>query len=159
MKELIKKLSLKKAFFATQLESFFNSMVLEFQEKCNSLQTQNKLLEEKNKKLEYDVKNLEKIKKDLLALLEEEEKKNKLLTQELQKVKKSNLDEEKIFLSQENEKLKSKIADLNSEIKKIEEKFFKMQAVLKKGTNAYKENLLEKKTEELLKEITKNISK
>jgi FtsZ-binding cell division protein ZapB len=159
MTELAKKLSMKKTFFVTQLESFFSTMTTEFQDKINSLELENKLLKEQNDKLNYDVKNLVEIKNRLLNEIEEFKQEKKSLQDELQSLKVISNDERNLELIRENNKLKNKTNSLVEEIESLKQKISNLQTFLQKGAGAYSSSILEQKKEEVIKEITKNISK
>jgi len=159
MTELSKKLSMKKTFFVTQLESFFNTISSEFQEKLNSLEVENKLLKEQNEKLSYDVKNLVEIKHKLLNDIEEKNKEIEHLDFELKKLNETTNDERNIELIRENNRLKKESNSLIEEIENLKSKINNLQTFLQKGANAYNDTLLNQKKEEVIKEITKNISK
>jgi len=159
MTELSKKLSMKKTFFVTQLESFFNTITSEFQEKINSLELENKLLKEENEKLSYDVKNLVEIKNRLLKEIEDEKKEKRSLKDEVISLKTISNDERNIELLRENNKLKKETTSLIEEIDELKKKINNLQTFLQKGAGAYSQSILEKKKEEVIKEITKNITK
>jgi len=159
MTELTKKLSMKKTFFVTQLESFFSTISTEFQEKINTLELENKLLKEQNEKLNYDVKNLVEIKNSLLKEIEESKQDKKLLKNEVENLKLISNDERNLELIRENNKLKKESSSLIEEIETLKQKINNLQTFLQKGAGAYSNTLFEQKKEEVIKEITKNISK
>jgi len=159
MTELSKKLSMKKTFFVTQLESFFNTISSEFQEKLNSLEVENKLLKEQNEKLSYDVKNLVEIKNKLLNDIEEKNKEIEHLDFELKKLNETTNDDRNIELIRENNRLKKESNSLMEEVETLKSKINNLQTFLQKGANAYNDTLLNQKKEEVIKEITKNIAK
>jgi len=159
MTELAKKLSMKKTFFVTQLESFFSSITSEFQEKLNSLEVENKLLKEQNEKLNYDVKNLVDIKNKLLKEIEETNSEKKSLEDEVITLKTLSNDERNLELLRENNKLKKETITLVEEIEALKQKINNLQTFLQKGAGAYNQSILEQKKEEVIKEITKNITK
>ncbi len=157
MVELVKKLSMKKTFFVTQLESFFSSITQEFQEKITNLEVENKILIERNKKLEYDVNNLVKIKNELQVQLESAQDTIDLLSSQLERVKEGKaLDYPKVTL--ENERLKKEIENLKDKIKKLEDKST-IKPTPHRVANAYNQTMMQKKNEEIIKEITKNLKK
>jgi len=149
MTELAKKLSMKKTFFVTQLESFFSTMTTEFQEKINSLEVENKLLKEQNQKLSYDVDNLVKIKNKLLSEKEEKEHEIKSLQNELDKYKQTTNDERNLELIRENNRLKKEANTLTQEVENLKTKITNLQNFLQKGAGAYSENLLNQKKRKL----------
>ena len=150
---------MKKTFFVTQLESFFSTMTTEFQEKVSSLELENKLLKEQNEKLNYDVKNLVDIKNSLLEEIEEFKKERKELQDELQSLKVISNDERNLELIRENNKLKNKTNSLVKEIEGLKDKIGNLQTFLQKGAGAYGNSILEQKKEEVIREITRNITK
>ncbi len=157
MVELVKKLSMKKTFFVTQLESFFSSITQEFQEKITNLEVENKILIERNKKLEYDVNNLVKIKNELQVQLESAQDTIDLLSSQLERVKEGKaLDYPKVTL--ENERLKKEIENLKDKIRKLEDKST-IKPTPHRVANAYNQTMMQKKNEEIIKEITKNLKK
>jgi len=134
-------------------------MTTEFQEKINSLEVENKLLKEQNQKLSYDVDNLVKIKNKLLSEKEEKEHEIKSLQNELDKYKQTTNDERNLELIRENNRLKKEANTLTQEVENLKTKITNLQNFLQKGAGAYSENLLNQKKEEVIKEITKNITK
>ncbi len=157
MEDLAKKLSMKKTFFVTQLESFFSSITSEFTQKLNSYEVKNNLLKEENKKLKYDVENLVKIKQDLHQKLEEKEQKIKSLQKDLIYAKEISTDEQNLELIRENNKLKNLLSTQEEEIKRLNERLKKLQNFATKGASAYNQTMLEKKNEEIVKKITQNL--
>jgi cell division protein FtsB len=165
LKEISKKLTMKKTFFTTQLEGFFNSITQEYQDLIHQIELEKRVLEEKIAKLEKDIKNLVDIKnryernldidkklikdyKETLAntkhlnspaYIEKLKKENELLREEIEKLK----------LSRENPK---EVDDLKDEVKKL-------KSHLAKGISAYNDNINSQKSEELIKEITKQLKK
>ncbi len=149
MTELSKKLSMKKTFFVTQLESFFSTITSEFQEKLNSLEVENKLLKEQNEKLNYDVKNLVEIKNNFIKTLDEKEKEIKSLQNELKKTKLTSNDDRNLDLIRENNKLKKESVSLVEEINILKQKIGNLQNFLQKGAGAYNDTLLSQKKKKL----------
>lgn len=70
MKDIAKKLSMKKTFFVTQLESFFSSITQEYQEKFHDLEVKNKLSHDKIQKQQRDIDSLVEIRNNLSIELE-----------------------------------------------------------------------------------------
>jgi len=158
MTELSKKLSMKKTFFVTQLESFFNTITSEFQERVSSLEIENKLLKEQNEKLNYDVKNLVEIKNRLQMENEDLQADKKHLKDEIESLKTISNDERNITLLRENNKLKKESDALAMEVASLKEKINNLQAFVQKG-GAYSQSILEQKKEDVIKEISKNMTK
>ena len=159
MTELTKKISMKKTFFTTQLESFFSSITSEFSEKLNSLEVENKVLKEQNQKLDYDVKNLVEIKNSLTDSLEKANSKVASLELKLKKLTEVSNDDRNIELIKDNNKLKKTNNSLAQELENLKQKMSNLQNFIQKGANAYSKSLMDGKKEEIIKEITKNISK
>jgi len=159
MTDLTKKLSMKKTFFVTQLESFFNTITQEFQEKLQSIEVENKVLKEKNKKLEYDVNNLVEIKNKLLEEIRIIKKSSETISEELRNTKSMNSDEYNLELIRKNNKLKKQIKTLTEELENIKKNTISKQSTLSRGAVAYNQNLMQKKNEEIIREITKSLKK
>ena len=150
---------MKKTFFVTQLESFFSSITTEFTQKLNSYEVENKILKQENEKLSYDVKNLVKIKEKLSSQLEEKISELKVLEKELIYVKEISTDEQNLELIRENNKLKSTISTQKEELDSLNQKLKNLQSFASKGANPYNQTILDKKNEEIVKEITESLKK
>jgi len=159
MEDLTKKLSMKKTFFVTQLESFFSSITTEFTQKLSSYEVENRVLKQENEKLSYDVENLVKIKDSLTNQLEEKILETKELKKELIYVKEVSTDEQNLELIRENNRLKTTISTQQSELDSLNQKIKTLQNFASKGANPYNQSILEKKNEEIVKEITENLKK
>jgi len=159
MSDITKKLSMKKTFFVTQLESFFASITNEFNQTINDIEVENKLLKQENDKLKYDVENLVKIKENLTKELEEMSFKAKNLEKELVYVKEVNTDEQNLELIRENNKLKKSLEQKDEEIESLKTKIKTLQTIAQKGSNPYNQSIIDKKNEEIVKEITQNLRK
>ncbi len=159
MEDLTKKLSMKKTFFVTQLESFFSSMSTEFTQKLSSYEIENRVLKQENIKLSYDVENLVKIKNKLSSDIEKKDLKIKKLQEELLYVKEISTDQRNLELIRENNKLKSSVSSYEKEIENLNQKLKTMQNFASKGANAYSQSILNKKNEEIVREITQSLKK
>jgi len=160
LKEISKKISMKKSFFTTQLDNFFSTITQEYNEYIREIELEKKALEERIKELEKDVKNLVEIKKGY----EEKLKENKQIID----IKDLNSIEYTKKLQKENEILKEEIERLKTnntkksdpkEIEDLKQKVKKLQLSLAKGISAYNDNIQNQKSEELIKEITKSLKK
>ena len=157
LKDISKKLTMKKTFFATQLEGFFNSISQEYQEVIYKLEFENRLLKEKNEKLEKDIANLISIRQNLTKELEIDQQRLKEATNT-----KGTTQYKKLL--QENEELKIKLTQLTSidnkdELEILKQKNKKLQKYISKGANAYTQNIMDQKSEDIIKEIQQNLSK
>ncbi len=144
---------MKKTFFVTQLESFFSSITTEFTQKLSSYEVENKVLKQENEKLKYDVDNLVKIKEELLSQVAQKTSQIDELKKELVYVKEVSTDEQNLELIRENNKLKNTITSQKEEIENLNQKLKKLQNFASKGKNPYNQSILEKKNEEIVKEI------
>ncbi len=157
LKDISKKLTMKKTFFVTQLEGFFNSISQEYQEAIYKLEIENRLLKEKNSKLEKDVNNLISIRKNLTKELEIDQ-------QRLEDATNTKAHTHYQKLLEENESLKDKISTLegekgDSELTILKQKNKNLQNYISKGANAYTQNIMDQKSEDIIKEIQQNLSK
>jgi len=165
LKEISKKLTMKKTFFTTQLEGFFNSISQEYQEAIHKIELEKRALEERIADLEKDVKNLVEIKK----AYENELKLDKSLISEYKSTLDTSstadknsytkkLEDENLLLKEELKKTKLHL-DKNEEVESLKDQIKKLQAHLAKGISAYNDNISRQKSEEIIKEIKNNISK
>ena len=159
MENLTKKLSMKKTFFVTQLESFFSSMTSEFTQKLSSYEIENRVLKQENEKLKYDVENLVKIKNNLTYNMEEQNTTLKELKSELAYVKEVSTNDQNLELIRQNNRLKKTLDAKEDELKELKEKLKNFQNFASKGTNPYNQSILNKKNEEIVKEITQSLRK
>ncbi len=170
LKEISKKLALKKTFFSTQLDGFFNAITQEYQELIHQKELENAQLISKCEKLEKDVANLVNIKNELTKALEIEKKLVSSLQQELHDIKNNNfsLEQERDLLA-ENEKLKQEIENLklknsndtteNEEIQKLKQRIKHLQEFIAKGGAAYGESIITQKSEQIIKEISEELKR
>ncbi len=159
MEDLTKKLSMKKTFFVTQLESFFSSITTEFTQKLSSYEVENRVLKQENKKLSYDVQNLVKIKESLSKQVEKKTSELKELEKELIYVKEVSSDEQNLELIRENNKLKTTLSTQKEELDSLNQKIKTLQNFASKGANPYNQSILNKKNEDIVREITQNLKK
>jgi len=160
LKEISKKISMKKSFFTTQLDSFFSTITQEYNEYIREIELEKKALEERIKDLEKDVKNLVEIKKRYEKKLKED--KQIIDIKDLNSVEYSKkLKEENSILKQELEKLKLTSGEKSdsNEVEELKNKVKKLQLSLAKGISAYNDNIQSKKSEDIIKEITKSLKK
>jgi DNA repair ATPase RecN len=168
LKEISKKLTMKKTFFTTQLEGFFNSITQEYQDAIHEIELEKRVLQEKVIKLEKDVQNLVEIKnryektRDIDKRLINGYKDNLANSRELS----SSAYAQK--LQKENEILKSELEELKKiksapqetqELQELKEKVKKLQGYLAKGISAYNDSIITQKNEELIKEINESLKK
>ncbi len=155
IKEISKKLTMKKTFFVTQLESFFNTISQEYQEIINEKEIENSILQERVNKLELDVKNLVEIRRKLEK--SEQIHKKQIESMQAQTVtlrKSSNIIDQSIGL-----KNKIEAKDDTQELEKLKAKIKQLQGFISKGATAYSNNLANQKSEELIQEISQSLKK
>jgi CHASE3 domain sensor protein len=165
LQEISKKLTMKKSFFTTQLEGFFNSISNEYQEFIHKLEVQNSLLQEKIAELEKDIKNLVEIKNRYEKESEIDKRRIRELQESLAKGKNLSSTAFTETLQKENEKLKRELEELRSssvdknEVKELKDKLSKLQNYISKGASVYNETITSQRSEELLKEISEALKK
>ena len=159
MENLTKKLSMKKTFFVTQLESFFSTITSEYNQKLSSYEIENKVLKQENEKLKYDVDNLIKIKNNLTYNAQEQDVTIQDLKNELVYIKEVSTNEQNLELIRENNKLKKLLAEKEDEVKESKDKLKSLQNFASKSSNPYNQSILNKKNEEIVKEITESLRK
>jgi chromosome segregation ATPase len=157
LKDISKKLTMKKSFFVTQLEGFFNAISQEYQELIHQKEVENSLLEERIQKLENDVKNLVKIREELSQQLKERENYIAKLERE-NTTASSSSDHHYKKLLEENRKLKEQLRTTEGEeVKRLKNELEKLRTLLAKGQNAYQDTLSEQHKEALIEEISKSL--
>ncbi len=156
LKDISKKLTMKKTFFVTQLEGFFNAISQEYQDLIHQKEVENSLLEEKILKNEKDIKNLVQIKEELKSelFLKDEYIKN------LEKKMNDSADIRYKKLLKENLHLKEKINENDSlEVSRLKQQIKNLQNIIAKGASGYNDTLKERDKEALIKEISKTLKK
>ena len=146
LKEISKKLTMKKTFFITQLEGFFNAISHEYQEIIHQKELENSILEEKIAKCEKDIKNLVSIKEDLILKISEQDEYIKNL-------------EKRVNQSQNENKGENFNLEHFQEVEKLKEQIQKLQNIISKGAKSYKDTLHNQNKEALIEEITKTLKK
>ncbi len=161
IKEISKKLTMKKTFFVTQLESFFNTISQEYQEIINEKEIENKILQEKINKFEIDIKNLVNIKDTLTKKSEIDKKQIESLQNELKMVKDTQGQEYSERLVKENIELKKRLEakDDSQELNELKAKIKQLQSYISKGATAYNNNLVNQKSEDLIQEISQSLKR
>lgn len=161
LKEISKKLTMKKTFFVTQLESFFNTITQEYQEIINAKEIENSLLQEKINKLELDVKNLVEIKNRQNKTIEIEQKRLESLQDEVKNLRQSSDSSYNQNLARENRELKQQLEskDDSEELAELKTKIKQLQGFISKGATAYNENLANQNSEKLIQEINESLKK
>ncbi len=161
VKEISKKLTMKKTFFVTQLESFFNTISQEYQELVNQKEIENSILQEKLNKLELDVKNLVEIKRSLSKSTEIEKKRVQSLQEELISLREKSDNSYNQNLANENRELRKRLEskDDSSELHELRAKIKQLQGFISKGANAYSDNLANQNSEQLIQEINQSLKK
>jgi len=155
IKEISKKLTMKKTFFVTQLESFFNTISQEYQELINAKEIENSILQEKVNKLELDVKNLVEIRRKLEKSEQIYKKQIESMQAQTVTLRKSNSNiDQSIGL-----KNKIEAKDDTQELEKLKAKIKQLQGFISKGATAYSDNLANQKSEELIQEISQSLKK
>lgn len=165
LKDISKKLTMKKTFFTTQLEGFFNSITQEYNNLIHELEVEKRLIEEKATKLEKDVENLVAIKKEYEKSSEIDKRRIKELQESLARSRNIGSNAYTETLQNENEAFKKELQTLKSdhhdskEVKELQEKVQKLQGFLIKGANAYTDNIMSEKKENIIKEISESLKK
>ena len=164
LKDISKKLTMKKTFFVTQLEGFFNAISHEYQEIIHQKEVQISTLQEKMNELEKDVKNLVEIKNQHLQAISSQKEQIAKLQHEIETVHTNDQSEFHHKLISENQALKQKIdANKNHDanlatIKKLENQIKKLQQIIAKGSS-YTNTLQDQNKEALIEEISKSLKK
>jgi predicted RNase H-like nuclease (RuvC/YqgF family) len=165
LKDISKKLTMKKTFFTTQLEGFFNSITQEYQTLIHELEVEKRVVEERVSKLEKDVENLVEIKKSLEKTNQIDQRRIKELQESLASSRHLGSNAYVETLQEENEQLKNEIQTLknnqadNEEVEALKEKVQKLQGYISKGANAYNDNLMSETKESIIKEISESLKK
>ncbi len=165
LKEISKKLTMKKTFFTTQLEGFFNSITQEYQTIIHELEVEKRVLAEKITKLEKDVDNLVEIKKKYEKSDQIDKRRIKELQSSLASSKNVHSGAYTENLQQENESLKKALKDLkeaprdDEETDALKAKIKQLQSYISKGASAYNDSLMSEKKEEIIKEISESLKK
>ena len=165
LKDISKKLTMKKTFFTTQLEGFFNSITQEYTNHIHELEVEKRLIEEKYIKLEKDVENLITIKKEYEKSTQIDKRRIKELQESLassihvgSSAYTETLQNENVALKKELETLKSDHHD-SQELQELQNKVDKLQGVIAKGSNPYTDNLIAEQKEDIIKEISESLKK
>lgn len=165
LKDISKKLTMKKTFFTTQLEGFFNSITQEYTNHIHELEVEKRLIEEKATKLEKDVENLVAIKIEYEKSSQIDKRRIKELQESLASSRNigsnaytETLQNENATLKKELESLKSDYHD-SQEVKELQDKVQKLQGILSKGANPYQDNLMSEKKDTIIKEISESLKK
>ncbi len=165
LQDISKKLTMKKTFFTTQLEGFFNAITQEYHNHIHELEVEKRLTEEKVAKLQKDVENLVAIKKEYEKSAQIDKRRIKELQETVATSKHlssnayvESLQNENAALKKELDKLKSTSHD-STEIAQLQENVERLKGFLAKGTNPYQENLLSEKKEDIIKEISASLKK
>ncbi len=160
LKDISKKLTMKKSFFVTQLEGFFNAITQEYQELIHQKEVENSLLEEKIQKLEHDIANLVEIRRKLQETLSEKDALIERLEQERSTAEKRPADAQYQKLLEENIALREQLkSDKNEEVEALRAELEKMRTILAKGASSYQDTLSQQQRERLIEEITKSLKK
>ena len=156
LKDISKKLTMKKSFFVTQLEGFFNAISQEYQEIIHQKEVENSLLEEKIQKLENDVQNLVAIRHKLQKELDKKEDYIKSLENNALESKDAHYKK----LLEENIALKEKLhQNSDQEVNDLKNQIEKLQKIIAAGTNSYQDTLSSQNKEDLIAEISKNLKR
>jgi len=165
LKDISKKLTMKKTFFTTQLEGFFNSISQEYNNIIHELEVEKRLIEEKAIKLEKDVENLVAIKKEYEKSSEIDKRRIKELQESLARSRNVGSNAYTETLQNENAAFKKELQSLkedhhdSQEVRELQEKVQKLQGFLTKGANAYTDNIMSEKKEDIIKEISESLKK
>ncbi len=165
LKDISKKLTMKKTFFTTQLEGFFNSITQEYNNLIHELEVEKRLIEENSAKLEKDVENLVAIKKEYEKSSQIDKRRIQELQEALAKSRNVGSNAYTETLQNENTAFKKELETLKSdhhdskEVEALQEKVQKLQGFLAKGANPYTDNLIAEKKESIIKEISESLKK
>ncbi len=166
LNEIAKKIALKKTFFMTQLDSFFNMVQNEYQEIIHKQDLELSLLKEKMQKYKQDIENLVKIRdklsKQITELRAENSRLKLLLSRKDTKEINDNLARENSELLKKVESLEyelERLAKENRMLMEIKDKILNLQSSISKGADSYSQNILQKKSEEIVKEIKEALKK
>jgi len=160
VKDISKKLTMKKSFFVTQLEGFFNAISQEYQELIHQKEVENSLLEEKIQKLEKDIENLVKIRHELTQTIDAQKAEIEHLHKEKFDTKDFTQDDYYKKLLEENRALREQLNTKESEeVKMLKAQVDKLKAALAKGANSYQETLQSQNKEALIEEISKSLKR
>lgn len=161
LKDVSKKLTMKKTFFTTQLEGFFNSITQEYHDIIHELEVEKRVLEEKVIKLEKDVDNLVTIKKGFEKSSEIDKRRVRELQESLISSRDMQSNAYVDTLQKENETLKSQVNTTqdSEEVTLLREKVQKLQSYISKGANAYSNNIINEQKESIIKEISDSLKK
>ncbi len=157
IKEISKKLTMKKSFFVTQLEGFFNAISQEYQDLIHQKEVENSLLEEKIQKLEKDISNLARIREHLQEQLREKEAYIQKLENDLVR----DQDAQYKKLLEENRTLKAELSRQNEsqEVQALKQQIEKLQKVIASAGKSYHDTLTQQSKEALIEEISKSLKK
>ncbi len=164
LKDISKKLTMKKTFFITQLEGFFNAISQEYQEIIHQKEIENTTLKEKLTKQEKDINNLVNIKNTLSLEIEESKKTIQSLQNQIDNLKNSSQSDLQHKLIVENQTLKQKLekaTQTNPDMKQIQDlqnQIKKLQQIIAKGAS-YNPTLQSQDKEALIEEISKSLKK
>jgi len=161
IREISKKLTMKKTFFVTQLETFFNAISQEYQELLNEKELENSILSEKLNKCETDIQNLVEIKNKLLKAEELSKKQISSLQEEVTRLRQSSDNTYNQNLASENRELKQRLESKgdSQELHQLRGKVKQLQGFISKGANAYNDNLANHNSEQLIKDISDSLKK
>ena len=157
LKDISKKLTMKKSFFVTQLEGFFNSISQEYQALIHQKEVENSLLSEKVEKLEQDIANLVAIRHRLEEELEARDAQIRHLESRLSA---PGNDAQYQKLLEENLALREQLKSGRSEeVERLKEQLRTLRTMLTQGAGGYRDALSEQQKEALVEEITKSLKK
>ncbi len=165
LQDISKKLTMKKTFFTTQLEGFFNSITQEYTNHISELEIEKRLVEEKVSKLEKDVENLVIIKKKYEKSSEIDKRRIKELQESLASSRNIGSNAYTETLQNENAAFKKELESLKTnhhdspEMQELQNRVQKLQGVITKGSNPYTDNLMAEKKEDIIKEISESLKK
>ncbi len=165
LKDISKKLTMKKTFFTTQLEGFFNSITQEYNNLIHELEVEKRLIEEKAAKLEKDVENLVAIKKAYDKSSQIDKRRIQELQETLARSRNVGSNAYTETLQNENSAFKKELETLKSnhydskEVQELQEKVQKLQGFLTKGANAYTDNIMNEQKENIIREISESLKK
>ncbi len=165
LKDVSKKLTMKKTFFTTQLEGFFNSITQEYHDIIHELEVEKRVLQEQIAKQDKDLNNLIEIKNKLQKQHEIDTRRIRELQESLAGSRDLHSNAYLETILKENETLKERLAKKeqhpaqHAEITELQNKIQKLQGFISKGANAYSENIMNEQKENIIKEISESLKK
>ncbi len=155
LKDISKKLTMKKSFFVTQLEGFFNAISQEYQELIHQKEVENSLLEERVEKLENDIQNLVAIREELTRQLAEKDAYIDRLEHDSESA--SGEDAHYKRLLEENRKLRARLQQPDEEVANLKAEIDRLRLIIARGSSGYQSTLSDQHKEAIIEEISRSL--